>query len=125
MRLSTYGLYVRKLRLENGLSLRDMAQGLGISSPYLSAIELGERGLTEKISKATLDYFSRIITADQQSELWEACRKTMDSKPVSKLNKSEKDLVAAFARRLTDGQGVPNDIVNWINGGRSNNDNNQ
>ncbi|MCM1129468.1 MAG: helix-turn-helix transcriptional regulator [Alistipes senegalensis] len=125
MRLSTYGLCVRKLRLENGLSLRDMAQGLGISSPYLSAIELGERGLTEKISKATLDYFSRIITVDQQSELWEACRKTMDSKPVSKLNKSEKDLVAAFARRLTDGQGVPDDIVNWINGGRLNNDNNK
>jgi len=41
----------------------------------------------------------------------------MKSIPIEGLNMDSKQLVAAFARRLGDGQGVPDDVINWLNKG--------
>ncbi|MCA3574818.1 MAG: helix-turn-helix transcriptional regulator [Aestuariivirga sp.] len=35
---------MRKLRAERGITLKEMADGLGVSSAYLSALEHGKRG---------------------------------------------------------------------------------
>jgi transcriptional regulator with XRE-family HTH domain len=35
---------MRKLRAERGITLKDMADGIGVSSAYLSALEHGKRG---------------------------------------------------------------------------------
>lgn len=118
MKLSTFGLFVRKLRLDFGLKLRDMATALQVSSPYLSSIELGEKTLTSKIAEQSLVYFvSKGINEKQYSELREACDQSMKVVPVSMLQADERNLVAAFARRLSDGQGVPDDVLAFIHGG--------
>ncbi|RFP24554.1 XRE family transcriptional regulator [Duganella sp. BJB488] len=118
MKLSAFGLCVRKLRLELGLTLRDMATAVGVSSPYLSSIELGERTLTSKIAENAIIYFeNKNVGKDQISELRIACDQSFTAVPVSALQADERNLVAAFARRLTEGHGVPNDVLNWLNGG--------
>ena len=38
------GFQLRKLRLAKGLSLRKTAKAMGISAPFLSDLELGQRG---------------------------------------------------------------------------------
>ncbi len=42
--MTPFGLHLRELRAERGLSLQDMAAGLGVSPAYLSALEHGRRG---------------------------------------------------------------------------------
>jgi transcriptional regulator with XRE-family HTH domain len=42
--MTPFGLFMRKLRLENGLLLKDMAETLDVSSAYLSALEHGKKG---------------------------------------------------------------------------------
>lgn len=42
--MTPFGDRMRKLRAERGVTLRDMADALGVSSAYLSALEHGKRG---------------------------------------------------------------------------------
>lgn len=118
MKLSAFGLCVRKLRLELGLTLRDMAGALKLSSPYLSSIELGERALTAKIAEEALTYFKdKQVSPAKIEELRVACDQSMTEVPVSTLNADERNLVAAFARRLSEGSGIPKDVKDWLKGG--------
>jgi transcriptional regulator with XRE-family HTH domain len=42
--MTPFGDRMRKLRSERGVTLKDMAEALGVSSAYLSALEHGKRG---------------------------------------------------------------------------------
>ena len=42
--MTPFGDRMRKLRAERGITLKDMAVGIGVSSAYLSALEHGKRG---------------------------------------------------------------------------------
>ena len=42
--MTPFGERIRKLRAERGVTLQDMAQAIGVSSAYLSALEHGKRG---------------------------------------------------------------------------------
>ncbi|PQV50667.1 helix-turn-helix domain-containing protein [Paraburkholderia sp. BL21I4N1] len=114
MKLTPFGLYVRKLRLDLGLTLKTMADALAVSSAYLSSIELGDKQLTAKIAEDAVEFFQGRIGSNQIEELREAVARSVDIVPVSSLDSDEKVLVAAFARRLTEGAGVPNEVMNWL-----------
>lgn len=42
--MTPFGERMRKLRTERGVTLKDMAEAIGVSSAYLSALEHGKRG---------------------------------------------------------------------------------
>ena len=42
--MTPFGLRLRRLRAERGIALKDMADALGVSAAYLSALEHGRRG---------------------------------------------------------------------------------
>jgi transcriptional regulator with XRE-family HTH domain len=42
--MTPFGEHMRKLRTERGLTLKAMAEAIGVSSAYLSALEHGKRG---------------------------------------------------------------------------------
>ncbi len=42
--MTPFGERMRKLRAERGVTLKEMAEALGVSSAYLSALEHGKRG---------------------------------------------------------------------------------
>jgi transcriptional regulator with XRE-family HTH domain len=42
--MTPFGDRMRRLRAERGITLKEMADGLGVSSAYLSALEHGKRG---------------------------------------------------------------------------------
>jgi transcriptional regulator with XRE-family HTH domain len=54
--MTPLGARLRQMREERGVSLKDMAQALRVSSAYLSALEHGKRG------KPTWALLQRIIT---------------------------------------------------------------
>lgn len=54
--MTPLGAKLRAMRAERGMTLKQMAQGLGVSSAYLSALEHGKKG------KPTWFLVQRIIT---------------------------------------------------------------
>lgn len=44
-----FGKLLRKIRIDRGLLLKDMATGLDVSSAYLSAIETGRKAVTDEV----------------------------------------------------------------------------
>lgn len=47
--LSEFGKMVRIARIETGKTLKQMADFAGVSSAYLSAVEMGRKEITEKV----------------------------------------------------------------------------
>ncbi len=52
--MTPFGERIRKLRADQGITLKQMSQAIGVSSAYLSALEHGKRGrpgwhLTQKV----------------------------------------------------------------------------
>ncbi|AZY48866.1 hypothetical protein C0J09_06735 [Bordetella avium] len=117
MKLTPYGLVARTLRLELGLTLKAMADAIGVTSAYLSSIELGERDITAKIKQDALDFFRTRVDAEKLQKIGEAIDQTAKVVQIEELASDEKVLVAAFARRLTEGAGVPDEVLKWLQKG--------
>ncbi|MGV6871457.1 helix-turn-helix domain-containing protein [Pseudochelatococcus sp. B33] len=59
--MTPFGLHMRKLRRERGVTQKEMAQALRVSSAYLSALEHGRRGRpTWAMIQSILHYFNLI-----------------------------------------------------------------
>jgi len=123
MKLTPFGLCVRKIRLELGLTLKEMANAVSVSSAYLSSVELGEKALNNKLIEDVSQFLQDKISQEQLGELRAAAAQSMKIVPVSNLGADERGLVAAFARRLSDGNGVPPDVLRWLKGESRDGDN--
>jgi len=100
--LTPFGKLVRKLRIDRGLRLKDMADALGLSSAFLSAVETGSKPVPASMADQVCRYFG--LDPQQQRDL----RKAVDASQVEArirmegLEDQSRELVAAFARRIGD-----------------------
>ncbi len=115
MKLTLFGEAVRHLRMRYDLSLKEMAQAMDISSAYLSAIEYGEKKLSEKLSGDAIAYLSTKASQEEVVKVADAAEKSRDVVSTKQLNPDAKGLVAAFARRLQEGDAPSPEILEWIN----------
>jgi len=100
--LTAFGIALRKLRLDCGEILKTMADRLGISSSYLSAIEVGKRNIPE-------DFIGRLgllynLDGDKVRELEKAKLESqaevafsLDGAPLGK-----REAALLFARKFDD-----------------------
>jgi Zn-dependent peptidase ImmA (M78 family)/transcriptional regulator with XRE-family HTH domain len=106
MPLTPFGIAIRKLRLDKAMRLLDLSQALGISAAFLSAIETGRKpipdGFVLKVAKAMQ------LTTEELSLLRKAADRTRQVVKIEKLPEDQRELVAAFARRLDK---VPADML--------------
>lgn len=66
--MTPFGAKLRSMRAERGLDLKSMAQSLGVSSAYLSALEHGKRGRPSwALLQAVITYFN--VIWDEADEL--------------------------------------------------------
>ena len=65
--MTPFGERLRALRAERGISLQDMAVGLGVSSAYLSALEHGHRGKPNRRFVHQVCQFLGIIWDDAEA----------------------------------------------------------
>ncbi len=97
---TTIARFLRKLRIDNGEILRDMAEKLGVSTPFLSAVENGKK----KVPDTWLDKIVSIyqLTAEQQTTLKKAIDETAELIKLNIKNSSaeQKDLAMCFARKF-------------------------
>jgi transcriptional regulator with XRE-family HTH domain len=104
-KLTPFGLAIRKLRLEKGLKLMDMGKKLGLSAAFLSAIETGRKsipdGFVVKISRALE------LRAEYIAKLRRAADRTRKEIRVDNKTEEDRELIAAFARRLDEVPSAP------------------
>ena len=59
--MTPFGVKIRQLRKSKGVTLKQMASALGVSSAYLSALENGKRGRPSwYLLQRTINYFNVI-----------------------------------------------------------------
>lgn len=114
MKLTPFGEAVRLLRMRYDASLKAMAEALQISSSYLSGIEYGERRLTDKHIQGALAFFAGKASAEELATLEAAAGRSKDIIAMDSLSPDARGLVAAFARRLQEGEAPTPEIRNWI-----------
>ncbi len=97
--MTPFGDRMRKLRAERGVTLKEMAEAIGVSSAYLSALEHGKRGRPGwHLIQRILSYFN-IIWDDAE----EVVRLARISHPRIAIDTSGLDPKATeLANRLAD-----------------------
>ena len=98
--VTSLGKELRKLRIDRGEVLRDMAEKLSISSAYLSSIENGKRRASESLVEKIGCLYS-LSNAEKQN-LWEAWQKSIDEVTIDlrTSNGTRRDLGLVFARKF-------------------------
>jgi len=98
--LSAFGKFVRKLRIDNGEILKDMANKLGVTSSYLSAVENNKRKVPHHWTDIIIHDYS--LDEFQTKQLRRAVDESLKVSKVNinDLDNSDKDLVMELARKL-------------------------
>ena len=95
--LTEFGRQIRKLRIDRGIVLADMAKQLGVSSSYLSAIEHGKR----KIPSEWIDKIQKLYNLSlSEQESLKAAMERSEQEVVLTLGESQErdELAVSFAR---------------------------
>src|SRR5947209_6549786 len=95
--LTPFGITCRKLRLDKGLRLMDIASKLGRSSAFISAIETGRKPIPDAYMLSLTRAMD--LSPAEVKELRRAADRTRKEVLVEKLPEDQRELVAAFARR--------------------------
>lgn len=98
MKTTAFGRYLRKLRIDHGMIMRDLAKVLGVSSAFVSALELGKKTITEKNIIKITEYFE--LSNDDTSELRKAAELSQPSLKLELNDKTmeQRELAVSFAR---------------------------
>lgn len=98
--VNSFGKFCRKLRIDNGQLLADMARELGVSSAFLSKVENGGK----KPPKAWRDQIISMYQLDegQIAELDDCLFEAMNSNSIdlSGYSGENREMLLSFARKL-------------------------
>lgn len=98
--MTPFGMFMRKLRLERGEMLKDIADALQVSSAYLSALEHGKKGAPNAEFVSTLENTLK-LNAAQRDELRRAVRDSATNLAIPpKSTPLGFETAHAFARKL-------------------------
>lgn len=100
--VTPFGKAVRKLRLDKGVILKDMAEALDVHSAYLSAVETGKKRITDNLLEQVADYFSEYEGVEEVLRgLVEQSQPELRVKLADRSNE-DRELLVAFARKFSD-----------------------
>lgn len=100
MKLTPFGQVSRKLRIDYQMTLKDMADKLGTSSAYVSAIEIGKKVLTENIINKYIVVLCK--NDNDKSKLLKAVDDTISKVNIDLKNMDNnlRELTIQFSRKL-------------------------
>jgi transcriptional regulator with XRE-family HTH domain len=96
--ITPFGIETRKLRLDKGLRLMDMAEKLDLSSSFISAVETGKKPIPAGYVYSVVRVLG--LTPAEADELQKAADRSKAVVDVDGLRGSQRELVAAFARKV-------------------------
>jgi transcriptional regulator with XRE-family HTH domain len=98
--LTPFGVAVRKLRLDKGMRLLDLAEAIGRTSAFISAVETGRKPIPDAYLLSVARAMK--LSASEIRELRRAADRTRKDVPVGNLPADQRELVAAFARKIDE-----------------------
>lgn len=98
--ITSVGKFLRKLRIDKGEILRTMADTLGVSSAFLSAVENGKKKLPDAWFPKLQEKYG--LSTDQMEELKQAVIESGDTVELNIRNASavNRQLAISFARQF-------------------------
>lgn len=98
--ITSVGRFLRKLRIDNGEILRDMAEKLNVSSAFLSAVENGKKKVPEAWLSKLQELYS--LTSERMEDLKTAIVESSDTVELNIRNASDanRQLAVSFARQF-------------------------
>ncbi len=98
--LTRFGKFCRKIRIDDGKLLFDMAQQLGVSSAFLSKVENGKAKPPAGWENIIIDEYH--LSEEQIEELQESIYEARNSNVIniSDMGMDDRDMMLAFARKL-------------------------
>jgi len=98
--ITKLGDYLRKLRIRNQQILKNMADVLGVSSAFLSAVENGKKNMPESWYTTLRENYS--LTNAEVDELRQAAMESQKTISLNLNNASEtnRELAVSFARQF-------------------------
>lgn len=98
--ITLFGKFCRKLRIDNGELLKDMADNLGVTSSYLSAVENGKREIPSSWEKIIVKKYK--LSRENANELGEVIYNSQKQIRIEteNLKDKDKDLLVSFARKF-------------------------
>lgn len=100
MSVSAFGKELRHIRIDKDWRLYDMAEKLGVSSAYLSAVELGNKPVSDDLLKNVKSLVEVDSELSKRLEVAAMDSLKQVSIRVKERSEGDKSLVLAFARRL-------------------------
>ena len=100
--LTNFGKALRKMRIDHGEFLKDMAKKLDVTVAYLSAVENGNRDVPDAwISKLSELYN---LSVEERKELQNYAYENKDSVKIdiTGIEREEKEIALAFARTFQE-----------------------
>ena len=98
--LTSLGKFLRKLRIDRGEILKDMADKLDVTASFLSAVENGKKRMPAAWNGLICDLYD--LTALQKSEFTTAIAETSDAIEMNLIsaNLGRRELAVSFARKF-------------------------
>ena len=98
--VTAFGKFCRKLRIDRGQIMLNMAQSLQVSPAFLSAVENGKKKIPAQWGEKIAKMYN--LSADKAEELFEAIDQSREEIRINLLEHSEQDrnLMVAFAREF-------------------------
>jgi HTH-type transcriptional regulator, competence development regulator len=96
--LTPFGKALRRERLEQGTTLGEMANALGVSSSFLSQIETGKKGLTDAFVRKVINHLG--LNISEQNALWRDAASTRAVSKVTSFNIKMPETAGEFDREL-------------------------
>lgn len=96
--ITEIGKFLRILRISKEESAKDMAEKLGVSSSYLSAIELGKRDLPSSWENLIIEKYN--LDEKNKEKLHNAVAESLCAVKIdfSNVDKRKKDLILSMAK---------------------------
>lgn len=100
--LTAFGRFCRKLRIDNGELMKNMASRLGVTVAYLSAVEIGKRAVPEAWLEKIEESYN--LSKQEVQEMKKAFEESVDFVKLSLKNQSpaHREAAMTFARKFDE-----------------------
>ena len=98
--LTVFGKFSRKLRIDHGELIKDMANKLGVTSAYVSAVEVGKRKIPEEWLNMMKQFYN--MTQEEENEMHRAYDQSVSQVKIDLTDASPdyRETAMVFAREL-------------------------
>ncbi len=100
--LTPFGKSVRKLRIDLGITLKNLAESIGKTSSYISAIETGKRSVTDEILEKIISFLKPTPEVEQELRDAAALSKNSIELDLNGKNQTARQAALLFARNFDE-----------------------